>query len=160
MSMERAPDAPLPMAGYGGPPMEEPAPKQAAMVTTQEGEVTITEQVAEAGKAMAVLSHLSTFLHLPLFLIPLLQKDNPFALYHARQAAVGFVGLIVVYVILTAITAVTCGATFFLFGLVPIYSIGVSIIGALAANDGAIKELPVVGGVAQKLFGPHHYKRI
>jgi uncharacterized membrane protein len=140
--------------------MEEPAPKQAAMVTTQEGEVTITEQVAEAGKAMAVLSHLSTFLHLPLFLIPLLQKDNPFALYHARQAAVGFVGLIVVYVILTAITAVTCGATFFLFGLVPIYSIGVSIIGALAANDGAIKELPVVGGVAQKLFGPHHYKRI
>lgn len=62
-------------------------------------------ETAENGQAMAIFAHLSVLFGLPVFLIPLLQRDNAFALHHAKAAATIY-GLF----LLTALgSIVTCG---------------------------------------------------
>ena len=62
-------------------------------------------RTAENGQAMAIFAHLSILFGLPVFLIPLLQRDNAFALHHAKAAATIY-GLF----LLTALgSLVTCG---------------------------------------------------
>ena len=39
----------------------------------------------EEGKAMAVLSYVLSLAGLPFFIVPLIMRNNDFALYHAKQ---------------------------------------------------------------------------
>lgn len=57
------------------------------------------------GKPMAILAHLSVLFGLPIFVIPLIQRDNALALHHAKAAAVIY-GM---FLIAGAASMVTCG---------------------------------------------------
>lgn len=60
---------------------------------------------SEDGKMLAILSHLSILFGIPIFLIPLIQRENAFALHHAKAAAVTY-GMLMIAGMLSV---VTCG---------------------------------------------------
>lgn len=64
-----------------------------------------TDTTVEDGKPMAVLSHMSILFGLPIFLIPIIRRDNAFALHHAKSAMVVFLLFILAFVASFA----TCG---------------------------------------------------
>lgn len=51
-------------------------------------EIRAEPETEDGGKLMAVLSHLSVFFGVPVFLIPLFRREEPLATDHARAAAV------------------------------------------------------------------------
>lgn len=63
------------------------------------------EDPVQRGKPMAVLSHMSILFGLPVFLIPLIKRDNAFALHHAKSAMVIFLLFLAGFVA----SFVTCG---------------------------------------------------
>lgn len=102
------------------------------------------EDVTEAGKPMALLSHSSVFLGLPLFIIPMMQRDNAFALQHAKAAAVNYIA----FMVAVAFTVVTCGLGFpLILGVyIPM------IIGVVNAVNGELAGSWAWGGTGERLF--------
>lgn len=62
-------------------------------------------ETAENGQAMAIFAHLSILFGLPIFLIPLLQRDNAFSLHHAKAAGAIY-GL---FLLCALVSMITCG---------------------------------------------------
>jgi hypothetical protein len=62
-------------------------------------------ETAENGQAMAIFAHLSILFGLPVFLVPLLQRNNAFALHHAKAAATIY-GL---FLLCALASLITCG---------------------------------------------------
>jgi hypothetical protein len=60
---------------------------------------------AENGQAMAIFAHLSILFGLPVFLIPMLQRDNAFALHHAKAAG----AIYAVFFLCALFSFLTCG---------------------------------------------------
>lgn len=111
-----------------------------------------TEKEIEAGKTMALLSWLSGLVGLPLWIIPMVQRDNAFALYHAKHAAMTFIlqiGLVVIYVVLATIT---CGMLGILFPIIFLAWIPM-IDGIIKATGGRTDPPLIVGGLTDMIFG-------
>lgn len=85
----------------------------------------------EAGKLWAILSYLFGILAI----VPLLQKDNDFAMFHARQVLV-----------LLIFSIPTCG------GCV-IGSLVMVVIGLINAINGRYEPLPLIGRFGDEWFG-------
>lgn len=133
----------------------QPLPSQQELAPSPpQGLSPMTPQVIEEGKMWAALSYVSVFTLIPLFLIPLFQKNNSFALVHARQAAVAYAAHLVAYVFLAAVSAITCGVALPAMGLLPILSLGVTIVGGLKAAEGSVAPLPLLTPWSEKVFGP------
>jgi hypothetical protein len=65
--------------------------------------------VTEEGRLWACISYASVFTGLPLFLLPLVQRRDEFAIHHAKQAAeayIWFLACITGYIVLSL---ATCG---------------------------------------------------
>ncbi len=62
----------------------------------------------EDGKTMAILSHASLLFGIPIFIVPMITRDNRFALHHAKAAAVTFT----LFFITAMLTMVSCGVFF------------------------------------------------
>ncbi|TVQ88392.1 MAG: hypothetical protein EA397_17110 [Deltaproteobacteria bacterium] len=119
----------------------------------------IALEVVEQGKSMAILSWVGILVGLPLFLIPFLQDDNAFAMYHARHALTTFLAsmvwsLLVVGAFLVCFY-VTCGVGILAFPLVLI----LVLLPLLPAIDGLNKasngraEPPIgIGDVTAMIF--------
>ena len=90
-----------------------------------------SQQDVETGKLWAILSYLFGILAL----VPLLQKDNDFALFHARQALV-----------LLIFSIPTCG------GCV-IGSLIMVVLGLINAINGRYEPLPLIGRFGEEWFG-------
>jgi uncharacterized membrane protein len=105
----------------------------------------------EEGKTFAAIGYLG-----PLFLIPLLAaKDNKFAQFHAKQAMVLFITLIICAIIATILFIIPV-IGWFLLG--PIAWLVVFIGGAVLVIMGIVKALqgeywkiPILGGWAEQL---------
>jgi len=96
----------------------------------------------EEGKLFAILSYLIPFV----FIVPLIQKDNHFSLFHAKQVLLlGIAGLGVG--ILSMIPFLGC-ILFLLF--LPVLAF--AIIGLVFAIQGLYKPLPLVGDFAEDWF--------
>ncbi|MFP4598735.1 MAG: hypothetical protein ACOC9J_02515 [Persicimonas sp.] len=67
--------------------------------------VNADPEEVDRGKPMAIFAHLSILFGLPVFLIPLIQRNNAFSLHHAKAAAVIY-GL---FMLAGFISLVTCG---------------------------------------------------
>ena len=93
---------------------------------------------------LAALAHASVFLGLPLFLIPMLQKEDEFALAHAKAAGANFV----FWVIAFGLTMITCGLAFPLLFLtwIPMIAGWINV-----ANDERPGGL-ALGSMGQQLF--------
>jgi hypothetical protein len=110
------------------------------------------------GKAWAFLSYLSMILGVPLFAVPLLLRDNEFALQHAKWAGsayVGFVAALVGGAVLSAVVSfVTCGilSPAVALSLLAFLFFVPALQGAIAALEGRVDEPIIVGEIAELLF--------
>ena len=112
------------------------------MTTTQTA--TINNDHVETGKAFAILSYLVPFF----FLVPLIQKRNPFAQFHARQA----LAIIVVSILLTLVAYILPLALLRLAS--PVFlliQVALIVFGVLHAARGQATPLPVVGPHAERV---------
>ncbi len=96
------------------------------------------KQVLE-GKIFAVLSYLSILCIIPL----VLKKDNPFALFHAKQGLVLFVMEVAVF-IASVVLEWILRPSVFLFGILSLWGI----IEALRGRD---LKLPVISEIADRI---------
>lgn len=111
-----------------------------------------TESEIEKGKTMAIVSWLSGFAGLPLWIIPMVQRDNAYALYHAKHAGMTYLAQIGIAVIFIIFTSITCGFGGFLFPVVFITLVP-TIDGLIKAINGRADPPLIIGGMTDMLFG-------
>lgn len=126
----------------------------AKLMPSETAEYSAASEEAAAGKMIATVS----YIFCPIAILPFLKRDNGFALYHAKQAltllvaalaagvvlfAIGFVLSIVKLGIITTIVSLAFTAAM----------LGLIVVGAVTAWKGECNPLPVIGGLAGKLFG-------
>jgi uncharacterized membrane protein len=101
---------------------------------------------------LAVLGHIIGFV----WIIPLVTRDNAFAVYHAKQAAVNnivvFIGVTVLSIIVIPTSFFTCGLSMVLYLalFVPVYP---WIMGIIHAAQGRYEPMPWYGHLADQWFG-------
>jgi len=101
----------------------------------------------EPGKMLAVLGYLIS----PLWIIPLIQRDNAFALFHAKQAMVYTIVMVILGAIISVFSMITCGVGAVLaFGIFPfLYPY---IMGIIYAAQGEYRPMPWIGQFADTYF--------
>ncbi len=123
-------------------PIPEPAP-QVPQPTESSADYPLED--VEKGKLMAVLSYVIS----PLWIVPLIQRDNAFSLFHAKQAVVlNIVGL-AMWLIIMIISVITCGIGSFL-GVAAVVLLYPWIMGVVASANGKYEAVPWFGGLADK----------
>lgn len=98
----------------------------------------------EGSRLMAILCHLSCFFGLPVFLLPLLKRDDAFALHHAKAAAVNFI----LFAAMLALTFGTCGI--FLPAMLLCYV--PALVGVVLASSGERAGPFAFGNLGERLF--------
>jgi uncharacterized protein len=114
----------------------------------------------EQGKLWAILSYAGFFVGLPLALVPLIARDDPYALRHAKTATAVWLGAfalsIALVMLYAVISVVTCGIGAVLFPMLFLpapWAVIVAIHGLVLALNGAWEE-PIGGfGLGETLFG-------
>ena len=107
--------------------------------------------ITQEGRIWAYLSYASIVTGLPLFVVPFVQRNDAFAIHHAKQAAAAYlilVGLIFAYFV---ISAITCGFGFFLFPIVLLPYVPM-IHGFVLVTNSEWTEPVGVLGLGDKLF--------
>lgn len=119
---------------------DEQAPKAEPQVAPAPG---VGTQEIEDGKVFAILSYV-----IPLFfIVPLIQRNNEFALFHAKQVLL----LSIAAIVINGALSVSC----FLVFLVPIVgtlSLVLAIVGLINAIKGEFKPIPLIGKFAIDWF--------
>jgi hypothetical protein len=105
-----------------------------------------------AGKSWAMLSYAGIFIGVPLSVVPLIQKDNAYALYHAKHATGAWIIGMIIAIVVSIITVVTCGFGMVLFPLC-FLPWATAIHGLMIANNGEWREPFGVFGTGEKFFG-------
>lgn len=106
----------------------------------------------ESGKMMAALCYLPvTPVNLVLSIICLVQKNNAFSLYHAKQSMALMIVMLIALAICIPLMCIAIGAV--LCPIVGVASLVFAILGIVNAAGGQYKPLPLVGGLADRLFG-------
>lgn len=131
-----------------GPPQQplvklEPAPVPAAPPEL--------DDVAQ-GKLMAVFGYASMLFGLPVFVIPMLTRDNAFALHHAKAAGLSYLG----FFLASVLTLFTCGLTFPLMFV--FYA--TSLVGAVQAANGQLAGPWALGEWAERIFAGIRLKQL
>jgi uncharacterized membrane protein len=108
--------------------------------------------ITQDGRVWAYLSYVSVFIGFPLFVIPFIQRNDAFALYHAKQAAVAYLLWVVLLMAYVVISVVTCGFGGLLFPMVMLPYIPM-IHGFVLVSNGEWKEPIGVFGLGDSLFG-------
>ncbi len=130
---------PQPPHGFASPPGSAPGG-------------SFDRETVEQGKTWAFLAYASFFVGLPVWIIPLAQRDNAYALYHAKQAGASYLLGAAVAMVVAIIAVITCGIGAILFPLA-LFPLVTSIHGLLIVNNGEAREPMLVFGLGDKLFG-------
>ncbi len=97
----------------------------------------------EAGKLLAILGYIIGIV----CIIPLIQKDNAFSLYHAKQVLL----LIIAGVLLSVINVIPClGQVVWALGSLALLVLG--IMGLINAIKGKAEPVPLIGKYAEEWF--------
>ncbi len=107
------------------------------------GEETATPEEIEKGKVLALIGYIVWIVAL----VPLIQKDNRFALYHAKQVLTHFCCLLPCF-LLFAIPFVNCVAG----PVVMLANITMIVFGIINVVNNRMKPLPVIGKFGEKWF--------
>jgi len=118
-----------------------PSPTQLAPLAHSS---TAPKDPVEEGKMFAMLAHASVLVGIPLFVIPMAQRENEFALHHGKAAAVNFI----FFMIALGITMISCGLLFPVIFLVYIPMI----VGCVNAANGEQASFWAWGGIGERLF--------
>ena len=122
---------------------------------TNESETALVP--SDAGRMFAIASQASPFVGLPIWLAPFLLRDDEFALYHAKQAALVYLGALISGAIISAIATATCGVGAILFLVMPLWFIP-ALMGMFEAFGGRKTPIIGVGDLAEDLFSFLHVK--
>jgi len=107
-------------------------------------------KTVEEGKAFAILSYAISFLGLPFFVIPLIQRNNKFSLYHAKQCLMLWIAAAAVAVASSVLAVICIG---FIIGIVGgIGMLVLNVMGLMNAIRGEVKPLPLIGKWAEDWF--------
>ncbi len=106
----------------------------------------------DQGKILAVVSYASMFVGLPLFVIPMITRDDPFALHHAKLAGVAYIGFLLTFFVVMAISMVTCGFGAILIFLCFFWWVP-AVFGVIDALSSKTSPMPVLSDVSASLFG-------
>jgi hypothetical protein len=119
-----------------------------------------TPEDVTAGKALAVLSYVFNFFHLPFFVVPLIMRSDRLSLYHAKQCLMLWLTVLVMGLPLALVallfTAVTMGLGLCI--VIPFYfalwvtGVVVNIMGIVHSANGVCSPLPIIGGLAERWF--------
>jgi hypothetical protein len=126
----------------------------------------LTEKEVDEGKVFALLSYASLPTGLPLFAIPMIQRDNAFALQHAKWAGVAWLAYLVTFFALFVVTfiiaMITCGfgtpLVLFSFAAFLFWIPGIQ--GFIYALNGEAREPMLIGGITEQLFGRLDVKEV
>jgi uncharacterized membrane protein len=110
----------------------------------------IPAEEVEAGKTIALLSYILSFIGLPFWLYPIIVRDNEFSLYHAKQCFMMWIASAVLYVVASILTLVAIGCLIYPVALV--LGIVWIIKGIIHTNNGQAVPLPIIGKWAVDLF--------
>lgn len=107
--------------------------------------------IDDSARAMAVLCHLSMVLGLPLWLVPLLTRDNAFTLHHAKDAAIIWVMGFVIFSVGMVIWFMTCF-------LLPVFGLAAlmwlpTLMGLFSAINSQMEEIPLITSLSRSLLG-------
>ncbi|MFT5679889.1 MAG: hypothetical protein ACI8RZ_000794 [Myxococcota bacterium] len=112
---------------------------------------SLSTETIEAGKPLAIISYAALPFGVPAFIIPMLTRDNAYALQHAKYAGAIFVAGLAVFAVTFAVAFISCGFGTPLVGIT-LFFIVPALQGFLAALNGT-EEIPmVVGPWAEKMF--------
>ena len=108
-------------------------------------------KVDDSSRAMAVLCHVSMVLGLPLWLVPMLTRDNAFTLHHAKDAAIIWVMGFVIFSAGLVIWFMTCG-------LLPVFGLALlmwlpTLMGLFSAINGQMEEIPLITSLSRSVLG-------
>lgn len=105
-------------------------------------EVEIAQKDIEEGKIFAVIGYLGILCLVPL----LLKKDSKFAIFHAKQGLVLFIGEVAAGVIniIPLLGQIICFLAVVIFAIL-------SLIGMIQALMGRCWKMPIVGDIAEKI---------
>lgn len=114
---------------------------------------SFSEKDMAEGRMLALVSYIFA----PLGVIPLLQRRNPYAIYHGKQALtllIAAVGLAIVETVLFMILgAIKLHLVASVLGIViALALLGMIVIGALNAWNGRAAPLPLIGQFADAIF--------
>lgn len=122
-------------------PPEATAPE--ATVPEEAVVVTMDAQEIEKGKTLAILGYIIPIL----CIVPLIQKDNDFSLYHAKQVLLLFIAAIA----LSFLNVIPClGQIVWSVGTLALLVFG--IMGLINAIKGEAKPIPLIGKFAEEWF--------
>jgi uncharacterized membrane protein len=110
-----------------------------------------TPEISQDGRTWAYVAYASMFVGFPLFLVPMLQRNDAFALFHAKQAAVAYIAMIALFFAYGFISIITCGFGAVLFPMVLLPYVPM-IHGVLLVSNGEWKEPIGVFGLGNTLF--------
>lgn len=113
----------------------------------------------DEGKLFAILSYALNFIGLPFWIVPVIQKNNEFALYHAKQAmfmwlaafAVYIVAFIAMFALVAIFAPLACIAQLLIAG-VGICMLILNILGLVNAINAKMVPVPVIGDMALNMF--------
>lgn len=108
------------------------------------------------GKVFAILSYVITIAGIPFWLLPVIIRNNDFALYHAKQAATIWIvyAIAVAAGVVVSIVTLGIGACIAMpvLGIIGLGLLVLIVIGALNAINEQAKPLPFIGTYAEKWF--------
>jgi uncharacterized membrane protein len=123
--------------------------------TTMPPEATppqISQQEIDSGKTMAILSYIPiAFVGLIVAIVTVSQKNNSYALYHAKQALALYICWAVVALCCAPLIFVCIG--FPLLIAANVAGLVLCVLGLINSSGGQMKPVPVVGQFADKWFG-------
>lgn len=113
-----------------------------------------TAAEVESGKLIATIS----YIFCPIAIVPFMQRNNAYSLFHAKQAVTLLVAAIALSAALfgvsIVVTMVKLGIVATILSLAfSLSMLGMVVLGALAAWNGKMTPLPVLGPIAELLFG-------
>lgn len=119
------------------------APQPPVMAETVEFDA---KDVAD-GKAFAILSYVLSLLGLPFFLVPLIMRNNAFALYHSKQSL-----MVCLMVIAGGLLNIIPCLGQIAFVAILVFALVVIVMGLINASNGVAKPLPLIGKWGEEWF--------
>ncbi len=102
------------------------------------------------GKVFAILCYVLNFLSIPFWLLPLIMRNNDFALYHSKQCLMVWLFQVIGYAV-AGVLFIICIGPFIALGVF-IASLAFNIIGLINAINERALPLPIIGTYAEQWF--------